>query len=212
LLDDVDEVADSSSRAHRQGVQNVYDLRTEWGIGGYNIPQRFVTNFVWSLPFGRGRQFAANTPFVKDIVAGWEFSGIVEFQSGQPLAVTQPNNTFGFTEAQRPNTTGQPVHAGTQTLAEWFNTGAFSLAPDYTLGDSSRFPLQGPGLENWDLALQRNFMITEHAKLQFRGEFFNAFNHANFNNPNGNVASSSFGAISGAQAGRVTELVLRLFF
>jgi hypothetical protein len=212
LLDDVDEVADSNSRAHRQGVQNVYDLRDEWGIGGYNIPQRFVANFVWSLPFGRGKQFVANTPFVKDIVAGWEFSGIVEFQSGQPLAITQPNNTFGFTEAQRPNTTGQSVHADTQTLAEWFNTGSFSEAPDYTLGDSSRFPLQGPGLENWDLALQRNFMITDRTKLQFRGEFFNAFNHANFNNPNGNVASSSFGAISSAQAGRVTELVLRFFF
>ena len=72
--------------------------------------------------------------------------------------------------------------------------------------------MQGPGVENWDLALQRNFILTERAKLQFRGEFFNAWNHANFNNPNGNVSSSSFGVISSAQAGRVTELVLRLFF
>ncbi len=212
LLDDVDEVADSSSRAHRQGVQNVYNLRAEWGIGGYNIPQRFVANYVWTLPFGPGKKFAAETPIVKNLVAGWEFSGITEFQAGQPLAITQPNNTFGFTEAQRPNATGLPVHSGPQTLSRWFNTAAFAEAPDFTLGDASRFPLQGPGVENWDLALQRNFMLTERAKLQFRGEFFNAFNHANFNNPNGSVTSASFGAINSAQAGRVTELVLRFFF
>lgn len=212
LLDDVDEVADSSSRAHRQGVQNVYDLRAEWGVGGYDIPQRFVANYVWTLPFGPGKRFGANIPVVRDIIGGWEFSGITEFQVGQPLPITQPNNTFGFTEAQRPNTTGQPLFSGQQTLARWFNTGAFSEAPDYTLGDSPRFPLHGPGIENWDLALQRNFMIRELVKLQFRGEFFNAWNHANFNNPNGNVASSSFGAIGSAQSGRVTELVLRLFF
>ncbi len=212
LLDDVDEVADSSSRAHRQGVQNVYDLRTEWGIGGYNIPQRFVVNYVWTLPFGRGKKFVANTPLVKDIIGGWEFSGITEFQVGQPLPITQPNNTFGFTEAQRPNTTGVSPLSGPQTLQRWFNTAAFSAAPDFTLGDASRFPLQGPGVENWDLALQRNFILHERARLQFRGEFFNAWNHANFNNPNGSVNSPSFGAISGSQACRVTELVLRFFF
>jgi hypothetical protein len=171
-----------------------------------------VANFVWSLPFGRGKKFASGTPVVKDVVAGWELSGITEYQVGQPLAITQPNNTHGFTEAQRPNVTGAPLFAGTQSLHSWFNTAAFSEAPAFTLGDASRFPLHGPGLENWDLALQRNFMLTERAKLQFRGEFFNAWNHANFNNPQGNVASSSFGAISGSQAGRVTELVLRFFF
>ncbi len=212
LMDDVDEVADSNSRAHRQGVQNIYNLRDEWGIGGYDIPQRFVANYVYTLPFGRGQQFGANIPVVSDIIGGWEFAGITEFQVGQPLPITQSNQTFGFTEAQRPNATGLPVFSGAQTLDRWFNTAAFAVAPAYTLGSASRFPLHGPGLENWDLSLQRNFMIREAVKLQFRGEFFNAFNHANFNNPNGTVTSPSFGAINSAQAGRVTELVLRLFF
>jgi len=212
LMDDVDEVADSSSRAHRQGVQNIYNLRDEWGIGGYDIPQRFVANYVYTLPFGRGQQFGANIPVVSDIIGGWEFAGITEFQVGQPLPITQSNQTFGFTEAQRPNATGLPVFSGAQTLDRWFNTAAFAVAPAYTLGSASRFPLHGPGLENWDLSLQRNFMIREGVKLQFRGEFFDAFNHANFNNPNGTVTSPSFGAISSAQAGRVTELVLRFFF
>jgi hypothetical protein len=213
LLDDVDEVADSNSRAHRQGVQNVYDLRAEWGIGGYNIPQRFVANFVYSLPFGRHGRFGRDLNVVRDVIDGWELSGIVEYQVGQPLAITQPNNTHGFTESQRPNEIGNPVLSGSnRTLARWFNTAAFTEAPDFTLGDSPRFPLQGPGVENWDTALQRNFLIHESVKLQFRGEFFNTFNHANFNNPNGSVTSSNFGAIGSSQAGRVTELVLRIFF
>lgn len=212
LDDDVDEVADSNSRAHRQGVQNVYDLRDEWGVGGYDIPQRFVMNYFYSLPFGRGRQFGGSIPVVKDIIAGWEFSGITEAQIGQPLPITQPNNTFGFTEAQRPNIIGNPTLSSGQTLQHWFNTSAFVEAPDYTLGDSPRFPLHGPGINNWDMALQRNFEIREKVKLQFRGEFFNAWNHPQFNNPNGSVTSPSFGAISSSQAGRVTELVLRIFF
>jgi hypothetical protein len=212
LLDDVDEVADSNSRAHRQGVQNVYDLRAEWGVGGYDIPQRFVANYVYKLPFGPGKRFVSDTPIARDIVGGWEFSGITEFQVGQPLAITQPNNTHGFTEAQRPNVIASPVLSSGQTLQHWFNTAAFVEAPDYTLGDSPRFPLHGPGLNNWDLALQRNFIIRERVKLQFRGEFFNAWNHAQFSNPNGSVTSPSFGAIGGSNAGRVTELVLRIFF
>jgi outer membrane receptor protein involved in Fe transport len=214
LEDDVDEVADSSSRAHHQGVQNVYDLAAEWGIGGYDIPQRFVTNFVYSLPFGPGKKFVADTPIVKDIVGGWELSGIAEYQIGQPLPITQSNRNASteFTEAQRPNANGLPIFSGSQTLAHWFNTANFSVAPEGTLGTSARFPLHGPGLENWDLALQRNFILHERFKLQFRGQFFNAWNHANFGNPNGNVTSPSFGAISSAQAGRVTEVVLRLFF
>ena len=213
LLDDVDEVADSNSRAHHQGVQNVYDLRSEWGIGGYDIPQRFVANYVYTLPFGRGQKWGNDTPVVRDIISGWEFSGITEFQTGQPLAITQPNNTHGYTEVQRPNVIASPVLSSGQTLAHWFNTAAFVEAPDFTLGDSPRFPLHGPGLNNWDLALQRNFMIGERVKLQFRGEFYNAWNHAQFSNPNGSITSASFGAIGGtSEAGRVTELVLRIYF
>lgn len=213
LLDDVDEVADSNSRAHHQGIQNVYNLRAEWGIGGYDVPQRFVANYFYVLPFGPGQKWVTNTPVFSKIVGGWEFAGITEFQVGQPLAITQPNNTHGFTESQRPNVIASPVLSSGQTLSHWFNTAAFVQAPGFTLGDSPRFPLHGPGLNNWDLALQRNFMIAERVKLQFRGEFYNAWNHAQFSNPNGSITSSSFGAIGGtSQPGRVTELVLRVYF
>jgi hypothetical protein len=208
LIDDVDPIA----RVPFAGPQNIYDLPAERGIGAYNVPQRFVVNYVYQLPFGRGSKYGNSVPVVKDVISGWELSGITEFQKGLPLAITQPNRTGGFTESQRPNLIGDPTLSSGKSIAHWFNTAAFQQAPAFTLGDSPRFPLQGPGLNNWDLALQRNFMIRERLKLQFRGEFFNAFNHAQFKNPNTNVTSSSFGAISSALPGRITELVMRLFF
>lgn len=208
LIDDVD----APARSNHVGVQNVYDLRAERGVGGFDIPQRFVVNYVYQLPFGRGSKYGATIPVVNNIISGLEISGITELQTGQPFAITQPNNTHGFTESQRPNIVGNPVLSSGRTIDHWFNTAAFQQAPDFTLGDSPRFPLHGPGLNNTDLALQRNFVIRERLKLQFRGEFFNAFNHAQFRNPNGNVQSPAFGAITSALPGRVTELVLRLFF
>jgi hypothetical protein len=209
LIDDVD----ASARANHVGVQNVYDLQAERGVGGYDIPQRFVANYVYSIPLGRGGKFLTETPILRDVISGWQFAGITEFQSGQPLAVSQNNNTHGYTETQRPNAIGNPVPSNGQTLTQWINTAAFQLAPAYTLGDSPRFPLHGPGLNNTDFALQRNFPFNDRVRLQLRGEFFNAFNHAQFTNPKANLSSpSSFGVITGAQSGRITELVLRLFF
>jgi hypothetical protein len=208
LIDDVDPIA----RVPFAGPQNVYDLRAERGVGAYDVPQRFVANYVYQLPFGRGARYGSSTPVLKDIISGWELSGITELQKGLPLAITQSNRTGGFTESQRPNLVGNPVLSSGQTLAHWFNTAAFQVAPDFTLGDSPRFPLHGPGLNNTDLALQRNFVIHERVKLQFRGEFFNAFNHPQFRNPNANASSSQFGVINSALPGRITELVLRIFF
>jgi hypothetical protein len=208
LIDDVDPV----SRVTFAPPQNVYDLKADRGVGAYDIPQRFVANYVYSLPFGRGARYANSTRILKDIISGWELSGITELQKGQPIAITQPNTTNGFTESQRPNIVGNPVLSSGQTLAHWFNTAAFQLAPVGTLGDSPRFPLHGPGLNNTDLALQRNFILRERVKLQLRGEFFNSFNHPQFSNPNGDVASSSFGKITSALPARITEIVLRIFF
>jgi len=215
-LDDFDPVA----RVQFVGVQNIYNPRGEWGVAAYDIPQRFVANYVYQLPFGRGSKYGANTPVVKDLISGWEVSGITELQIGLPLAITQPNgNLAAGAGAQRPNITGSPVLSSGRTLDHWFSTAAFQVAPGGTLGDAPRFPLHGPGLNNTDFALQRNFILHERLKLQFRGEFFNVFNRAHFNNPDGNLADfnsdptkNRFGVISGAQAGRITELVLRLFF
>jgi Carboxypeptidase regulatory-like domain/TonB-dependent Receptor Plug Domain len=209
VTDDVDPPANSSP------IQNVYDLRTEHGLAVYDVPQRFVADFVYRLPFGRGGHWLTSEPVLKDIIAGWEISGITEFQTGLPLAVTQGNNTGGFTGTQRPNQIAPAaLGSGQRSVSDWFNTNAFTVAPAYTQGDEARFSFFGPGINNWDAALMRNFAVTEHLKVQLRGEFYNALNHPNFNNPNTTLGNVNYGKItSDSNHGpRVMELALRIFF
>jgi hypothetical protein len=104
-----------------------------------------------------------------------------------------------------------------QTLNRWFNTDAWTITPQYQLGTSPRFPLHGPGINNWDLALMRTFNIHERLRMQFRGEWFNTVNHPQYSNPpgsNATVGSRSFGVITSTtgNGSRVAELALRIFF
>jgi hypothetical protein len=194
-------------------IQNVYNLKLEHGLASYDVPQRFVANFVYHIPVGRSGRWLTGTPVLKDVIGGWELAGIIELQSGLPVAVTQSNNTGGFTGTQRPNQIASAPLAGVpQTLAEWFNTSAFTVAPAYTLGDEARYSFFGPGIENFDAAVMRNFPIKERVKLQLRGEFYNALNHPNFSNPNTTLGNVNYGKITSDVGPRTTELALRIFF
>ncbi|MCU1259048.1 MAG: TonB-dependent receptor, plug [Bryobacterales bacterium] len=207
ITDDVDGPATSSP------IQNIYNLRAEHGIASYDVPHRFVANYVYRLPFGTRRQYLTRIPVVSRAISGWELSGITEFQVGLPLSVSQNNATGGFTGTQRPNQVApaQLVHSQ-ETLAMWFNTSAFVVAPPYTSGNAPRFQFYGPGIENFDAALNRNIMLREWLRLQIRAEFFNAANHPNFKNPNTTLGNVNYGKITSDNGARTTELAVRLFW
>lgn len=211
LINDID----GPSRANGATPQDYYNLRAERGVGGYDIPQRFVTSFVYQVPLGRDGKHLNDIPVVKDIIGGWQVSGITEFQIGLPMTITQSYTSWGPSN-QRPNiVSGQsPALArGDRTIQRWFNTGSFTASPQYTLGYAPRFPLHGPGINNWDLSAMRNFRLFERTSMQFRGEFYNAMNHPQFSRPGTNLSSlNSFGIISGAGDARIVELALRIFF
>jgi hypothetical protein len=98
-------------------------------------------------------------------------------------------------------------------IAEYFNTAAFSQNEEGTFGNASRNLLRGPGYANFDLALMKNFLVREDASLQFRAEFFNAFNKPNFNSPYGTQrVSSRFGRIESADDGRIIQFGLKFNF
>ncbi len=150
---------------------------------------------------------------MQDVVRGWEFSGVTEFQTGLPLAVTQTNAIGGFTGIQRPNQIANAALSGEQqTLTQWFNTSAFTVAPAFKAGTSPRFAFYGPGINNWDTALMRNFPVKERFRVQLRGEFYNTMNHANFKNPNTTLGNVNYGKITADNGARVMQLALRLFF
>ncbi len=194
-------------------IQNIYNLKAEHGIGQYDVPHRFVGNYVYRIPMGRGSKLLNGVPVVQDVVRGWELSGVTEFQVGLPLAATQNNGTGGFTGTQRPNQIAPAaLPRGDRTLAEWFNTNAFTVAPAFTSGTEPRFSFYGPGINNWDTALMRNFPVHERLRIQLRGEFYNTFNHPNFKNPNTTIGNALYGKITSDNGARVMEVALRLFF
>ncbi len=207
ITDDVDGPASSSV------IQNIYYLKAEHGIASYDVPHRFVANYVYRIPLGRGGQYFTSIPVLSRAIAGWELSGITEFQVGLPLAVTQTNATGGFTNGQRPNQIAPAQLSGSQeTLNAWFNTAAFTVAAPYTSGTSPRFAFYGPGINNFDTSLNRNVMIRERVRLQFRAEFYNVMNHPNFKNPNTTLGNVNYGKITSDNGARTTELTLRLFW
>ncbi|MBI1789177.1 MAG: TonB-dependent receptor [Acidobacteria bacterium] len=210
LINDVD----APARSNGAPVQNIYNLRAERGVAGYDVPQRLVSNVVWNVPIGRGGKYLSEVPVVKEILGGWQMSGLAEFQVGLPMQVTQQqNNTGGFTQTQRPNqVAAAALPHFDRNINRWFNTDAFVPAAALTLGNASRFPLHGPGINNWDFALTRMFRYRERLWTQFRAEFYNAMNHPNFNGPNTQIANRNYGIITGARDARVVEFVLRFLF
>ncbi len=127
------------------------------------------------------------------------------------MNISSDQANIGSGPAQRPNVSGDP-NEGPKSPNEWFNTAVFSLPALYTFGDTPRNAVIGPGLSEFDLAMQKDVVIKESVKLQFRGEAYNLFNHPNFNIPNRTAFTANFGQISSAQDSRQLQLALKLIF
>jgi hypothetical protein len=150
------------------------------------------------------------------LLGGWQANAIVSLHSGTPVNITSgiDSNMDGVNN-DRPNVSGSYTTSGnrTQKIAHWFNPTAFTPAPAGTYGNVTRNFLTGPRFINADLSFFRIFPIYREQQLQFRAELFNAFNHANLNNPNGNeAAGAQFGQITSATVGRITQFGLKYSF
>lgn len=197
-----------------QGFLNNHDPERDHGLSDFDVDHRLVGSFVYNLPFGNGERIAGSATGVKEaVVGGWQLNGIYTWQRGFPLTVTAAdlgglNDSFG---ANRANLVGDPDSGG-QSILRWFNTAAFAQPAAGTFGTSGRNILRGPGLNNLDLALFKNFTVTGRTRLQFRLESFNALNHTQFNSVNTNLTSPTFGVVNGARAGRINQLGLKVLF
>jgi len=211
LLNDID----GPARSNGAPYQDVYNLRADRGVGGYDTPHRFVASYVYQIPLGRHGKYLNGTPIVKDVIGGWQFSGITEFQVGLPIQIVQSFTAWG-PNTQRPNIVSgadPSLPHGDRTLNRWFNTDAFTASPNYTLGFAPRFPLHGPGINNWDLALMRDFKLYERVKMQFRTEAYSAMNHPQWGNPGNSLNNrNTFGVVTSAAGARQIELALRIFY
>ena len=184
----------------------------------FDARHRAVVSLIYDLPFGRGRRFGAQMSRLVDAGAGgWTITTIGTFQTGAAFQVTAPSQTVSPYYSQRPN---RLCDGSSSSLAgnlrgngmKQFDTSCFALPASSFFGNAGRNILYAPGVNNWDIGLQKYFVATERLKFQFRGELFNGLNHAQFGQPNASFGSASFGLITSAASPRLVQLGLRMLF
>jgi Carboxypeptidase regulatory-like domain len=186
-----------------QGATDVFsdntDTRRDYGPTGFNRPQMFVGSVIYALPALKG----ANS-FERTALGGWSVEPVMVFESGVPFVPMTGSDLWGTgTNQDRPNrVAGQPCRAhGSGIESQWINPNAFSLygLPLGTDGNASLGDCYGPGENNWDIALHKDFKINERLNVQFRFEFFNAFNKTQFEGVNGGLGGAQlcFGDANG---------------
>jgi hypothetical protein len=192
--------------------QDNSNLVAEKGLS-CDIRHRFAMSAVYDLPAFRKHGWTSA------VTRNWRLSAVFQAQSGFPLTISVFGDTAnaGTLLGENPiraNYTGQPVFtSGTRTADSWFNPAAFATPAAFTFGNVGRNTVYGPGLQTLDLALQREFSVTEKVKFQFRAEFFNALNRVNLGTPNRFVNTPQFGTITeAATPGREIQFGARLSF
>jgi hypothetical protein len=203
LIDDAGAVFDSAVLtgpvASYQSADS-HNRRLEKDESTGSIPHVFSSGLVYELPFGRGRSHGLSG-WRNLLLGGWQVAGIVRAQSGFPIAVTQATNLNAFAGfgVQRPNRVRNPnLPADERTTSRYFDTGAFTQARQFTIGNSSRNPVRGPQYRTADVMVGKTFGITERVGTEFRAEAFNLTNTPSLGSPNGSFGSGAFGSITTA--------------
>jgi hypothetical protein len=182
-------------------TQSRFDRRLERAPSDFDVPQRFVGSFLYDLPFGPGKSFArVASPPAMMAIAGWQIGGITTFSGGTPFYVstTSPTGTSDIFDANRATRICDGnLPSGERRPERWFDTSCFVDHPLGAFGNAGRNILRQGGINDWDLSLMKNSAIREDVVLQFRTEFFNAFNRTHFARP-GNVVSqpANFGIVT----------------
>jgi hypothetical protein len=183
--------------------QNSRDLAAEKGRSDFDFRHRLSVAYLYQLPVGN-RMWKLNNSSLNYLIQSWELAGVFTTQSGAPFT-PQISGNFSHADEQavigtgnptdRPNLTGTSFYPVHKTPNQWLLPAAFSAPAQYTFGNAGRNILTGPGLSSWDFSVIRNFHLSESKSLEFRGEIFNLLNRANFDIPQRDVASPSFGQI-----------------
>lgn len=203
-------------------AQNPFNLAAERGRSLFDSRHRLVVSYQWSLPLWRQPH-----GWYQQILGAWQVNGIVTVMSGTPFTVFDSNDVSeqggapeisGFS-ANRPNLVpGQNPNDGPKTTRAWLNPSAFQrITPDpnspvQQFGTAGRNIAQGPGYADWDFSAFKSIPVTEGKEFQFRAEFFNFLNHANFRLPDSDISSPTFNQILAALPPRLIQLALKFQF
>lgn len=207
---------------------NALNFGRNYGPSANDAPQRLVLNYMYTLPF-----YKLSHRWLP-LTDGWNLSGIGTFQHGFPVPVFQTayndlqysvNQSF-FAAPDFVNRTSEPLNINhnprSDPIQDWVNQTAFAIPTAGTQGTANRNPFYGPGINYWDMALEKDVYFREETRLELRFETFNTFNHANFGTPVNNLSSGTgaggFGTIGTVQgistggSGRVVQLGAKVYF
>jgi len=227
----------SGFRTRSSTYTDPFDPRLDHGLADFDATHRFVFSGSWELPIDR--PFRGNR-ILKKATEGWQVNTIVSLQSGQPFTIYSNNDNSGQGNfLDRPDLVGAvkkfnprnqtTFSANNSTCAGWSGslTGNFYFDPTAfdcaspgnneigslaSFGSLGRNTMRGPGINNWDISFLKKFKFAEARSLEFRAEFFNAFNHVQFLNPDNQGFSSTFGQVSQTRGPRLIQFALKLYF
>ncbi len=196
--------------------------KADWALSQIDLKHNLSASIIYDLPYGKGRHFGGNGNGVVEAVLGnWEIDVIEKVTSGFPIFVFNSVDNSGVAFNQGGNNYNRPDQicdpkASSASLTEWFNTSCFAQSAPGKLGDASRTPVYGPDFVNTDFSAIKHFILPyrDGMRLDFRAEFFNLFNHAQFGQPGADISTpSSFGVINTTVNNpRVMQFALKLNF
>jgi hypothetical protein len=185
-------------------------------LASFNVPHRFVASWIYELPFGPGKPFLnGKGKVIGHLLGGWQITGILDLEDGYsvtPSVSSNLSNTDGFTTL-RPDRVCDG-HLSSRNRDKWFETSCFPLPAPYRWGTAGRNIIQVPGITNFDGSIIKSFRVRESQRLEFRAEFFNAFNFTNLGAPVADAAAGpgTFGRIFSAGLAREIQFGLKYLF
>ena len=205
-------------------LTNPYNVKLSKGLSQFDITHNFVASYSYDLPFARWLSHQGGV--AAKALGGWQIAGTTRFTTGVPITFTDSSKAYdrslcgcdlfgilGFNAVDLPNYNGAPVktfnprdHGG-----QYFDTTPFSEPAIGTAGNVRRRFLHGPGLNNTDVSLIKTTRVSERVGVDFRMEFFNLFNHAQFETPSGDI-NGPFGFVTAAQPARIGQAGIKINF
>jgi Carboxypeptidase regulatory-like domain len=224
-------IDDSSGFRSRSGTfTDPTDPTLDRGLADFDATHRLVLSPIWQIPWDKPFQ---GNGFMHKLTEGWSVAAIASFQSGNPFTLYQNNNSSELDNyLDRPDVVGpikifhdpRPVQnlsgdcGGGTSGHYYFDPSAFNCSdvPLFSHGNMGRNVLRGPGINNWDISILKDFHFTETKSMEFRAEFFNAFNHVQFYSPTTQSGtegySSQFGQITTDRGARIIQFALKMYF
>jgi hypothetical protein len=210
---------------YQANPQNIHNLAAEKGPSSFDVKVNDVTSVVYQLPFGKGRQYAANMNGILDgFLGGWEITSINTAHTGTPLDVVYSatganqisslSNDYRGQPFPRPNVSGNAISQSRSAMLNTYFAGYTFTTPAASspFGNVGRNAFRTPNFWQWDASVDKNFRIREGMRLQIRAEFFDVTNHTNFGIPDTRTTDAAFGTIRTAYPSRQGQFAVKLIF